>query len=94
MSPLAKYLYQVTPPTHPEINPLVAENWWGPIPNTGRQRTFSTRLDHRFSDKDQVYLRYSQGDFYSFADFGSLPALDGVASTRTTLAPNKSLATS
>ena len=95
ISPLAKYLYEITPlPTHPEINPLVAENWWGPIPNTGRQWTFSTRFDHRFSDKDQVYARYTQGDFYSFANFGSLPALNNVASTRSTLAPNKSLAVS
>ncbi|MEX2264386.1 MAG: TonB-dependent receptor [Bryobacteraceae bacterium] len=95
ISPLAKYLYEITPlPTHPEINPLVAENWWGPVANTGRQWTFTTRFDHRFSDSDQVYARYTQGDFYSFADFGSLPALNNVASTRTTLAPNRSLALS
>jgi hypothetical protein len=95
ISPVAKYLYSVTPlPTHPEINPLVAENWWGPVADTGRQWTLSTRFDHRFSDNDNVYVRYSQGDFYQFSDFGSLPALNGVASTRTTLAPNKSLAAS
>jgi hypothetical protein len=95
MSPLAKELYAITPtPTHPQINPLVEPNWWGPIPNTGRQWTLTTRFDHRFSDKDQIYGRYTQGDFYSFGNFISLPALNNVASTRATLAPNKSLALS
>jgi hypothetical protein len=95
ISPLAKYLYSITPlPTHPQINPLVEPNWWGPVANTGRQWTVTTRIDHHFSDKDQVYGRYTQGDFYSFGNFISLPALNNVASTKATLAPNKSLALS
>ena len=29
-SPLATYLYNVTPlPTHPNVNPLVGDNWFG-----------------------------------------------------------------
>lgn len=95
MSPVAKYLYSITPlPTHPDINPLVEPNWWGPVANTGRQWTITTRIDHRFSDRDQIYGRYTQGDFYSFGNFGSLPALNNVASTKATVAPNKSLALS
>lgn len=95
LSPLSKYLYDVTPlPTMPEVNPLVSENYFGPVPNTSRQWTVTTRFDHRFSDNDQVYGRYTQGDLASFTDFYSLPTLDNVASTKNTYAPNKSLALS
>ena len=95
ISPLTKYLYSVTPlPTQPEVNPLVAANYLGLVPNTSQQWTLTTRFDHRFSDRDQVYGRYTQGDLRTSRDFGSLPALDGVASTKRDLAPNKSLALS
>jgi hypothetical protein len=95
ISPLSKYLYSITPlPTQPAVNPLVEDNYLGPVPNTSRQWTVTTRFDHRFSDRDQVYGRYTQGDLSSFRDFISLPALDGVASTKRDLAPNKSVALS
>ncbi len=86
ISPLAKYLYGVTPlPTKPDVNPLVESNWFGPGPNTARQWTLSTRIDHRFSDNDQFYARYSRGDLY-FYRLGvpaivDISPLDGVAST-------------
>lgn len=93
MSPLAKELFAITPlPTHPQVNPLVDFNWWGPVPNNTRQWTLTTRIDHRFSDKDSIYGRYTQGDSRNFSDFGSLPMLNNVANTRQTLMPNKSLA--
>ena len=95
ISPLAKYLYSITPlPTRPEVNPLVADNWLGTVPDTDRQWTLSTRFDHRFSENDVIYGRYTQGDSYSLSDFGSLPALNGVASLKRTYAPNKNLAVS
>jgi hypothetical protein len=95
ISPLAKYLYSITPlPTHPNVNPLVDDNWLGLVPDTDRQWTLTTRFDHRFSDKDHVYARYTQGDSYALSDFESLPALNGVASLKQTYAPNKNMAVS
>jgi hypothetical protein len=86
LSPLAKYLYSVTPmPTFPEVNPLVQSNWFGPGPNTARHWTLTTRIDHRFSDKDQFYGRYTRGDLYFYRiglpAITAISALDGVANT-------------
>ena len=64
LSPLAKYVYGVVPlPTDPGVNPLVANNYFGPAPTNSDQRTFTFRADHRFSDKDQVYGRFSRGQW-------------------------------
>ena len=58
-SPLAAYLYSVTPlPTNNE-NPLVGFNWVGLGFLDTNQNTVTTRLDHRFSDKAQFFARYS-----------------------------------
>ena len=93
MSPLAKTLFEITPlPTHPQVNPLIDFNWWGPIPNNTRQWTTTARFDHRFSDSDSVYARYTQGDSSNFTNFLGLPMLNNVANTRQTLMPNRSLA--
>lgn len=95
MSPLAKQLFAITPePTLPDVNPLVDNNWWGPVPNTNRQWTISARLDHAIGDKDRFYARYSQGDATVFRQFESQPMLNGVAGTHQRTSPNKSLASS
>src|SRR4029450_11187466 len=42
-SPLATYLYNVTPaPTHPNVNPLVSANWFGLGFNNTDQTTITT----------------------------------------------------
>jgi hypothetical protein len=62
LSPTAKYLFGVTPlPTLPNVNPLVDDNFVGPIRETDFSYTFSNRVDQRFSDRDLVYVRYSKG---------------------------------
>jgi len=95
ITPLAKYLFSITPlPTHPEVNPLVDLNWFGPVPFTTRQWTSTTRLDHRFTDRDQVYARYTQGDTFAFEQKFTQPMLNNVAGTVRRLSPNKSLALS
>ncbi len=64
LSPLAKYVFGVVPlPTDPGVNPLVANNYFGPAPTNSDQRTLTFRGDHRFSEKDQVYGRYSRGQW-------------------------------
>jgi hypothetical protein len=83
-SPLAKYLYSVTPePTHPAVNPLVDSNWWGQVPNNRLDWTMTTRVDHRLSDRDQVFFRYTHGVRDAFAQSGSSPVtLDQTANAR------------
>jgi hypothetical protein len=62
LSPLAKYVFGVVPlPTDPGVNPLVAQNYFGPAPTNQDQRTITLRLDHRLSDKNQIFGRFSHG---------------------------------
>jgi hypothetical protein len=92
-SPLAKYMYGVLPaPNRPDVNPLVAANYYGPAPDHYNQGTLSLRFDHRFSDRDSVYARLSNS--HSQRDNASLgvPTLDKTANYVQTLAPNKNLA--
>ena len=62
LSPLAKYVFGVVPlPTDPGVNPLVANNYFGPAPTNSDQRTITTRVDHRLTQNDQIFFRYSRG---------------------------------
>ena len=62
LSPLAKYVFSVTPlPTEPNVNPVVADNYFGPAPTVINQRTLTFRGDHRIGDRDQIFGRYSNG---------------------------------
>ena len=62
LSPLAKYVFSVTPlPTDPNVNPLVADNYFGVAPTNINQRSFTGRGDHRLGDKDQIFGRFSYG---------------------------------
>ena len=62
LSPLAKYVFGVVPlPTSPDVNPLVAQNYFGLAPTVTDQRTYTTRVDQRVSDRNQVFGRYSHG---------------------------------
>jgi hypothetical protein len=99
ISPLAKVLFSATPlPTMPDVNPNIAYNWYGSVANTQRSWTTSTRVDHRFGEKDQVYGRYTQGNFSSLGPTGGgVPSTDWAkvpGNTQSNFAPNKSLAVS
>jgi carboxypeptidase family protein len=62
LSPLAKYIFGVTPlPTEPNINPLVANNYNGLAPTVTNSRTLTFRGDHRLRDQDSLFGRYSRG---------------------------------
>ena len=90
ISPLAKRLYEISPlPTHPSVSPMLDSNWWGVAPNTSRQRTITTRVDHRFTDNDRFFLRYTKGDEYSFSQDWNLPMLDLIAGSVRRIAPNQ-----
>ena len=72
LSPLAKYLYSVTPvPTEPQVNPMVTSNYWYLAPNNRLEWTTTARVDHRVSDRDQIFFRYSHGVRDSFAQSGN-----------------------
>jgi hypothetical protein len=63
MSDIAKYLYSVTPePTHPGVNPLVSSNYFAPGVSNRLDHTETVRIDHRLSDKDQLFGRYTHGN--------------------------------
>ena len=96
ISPLAKYLLSITPlPTHPNVNPLVDSNWLGPVPFNRRQWTITGRFDHRFTSKDQTYLRFTKGNDNQFRyPFGTVPTSDLVAGTAVNTAPNSATALS
>src|SRR5215471_3505213 len=62
LSPVAKYVFGVSPlPTDPNVNPLVAQNYFGLAPTNLDQRTFTVRGDHQFGNKDKIFGRYSHG---------------------------------
>jgi hypothetical protein len=97
-NPLSKYLLDVTPmPTLPNVNPLVASNFFGPVSRPNRSWTTSTRIDQRLGERDQFYGRYTQGQYSSLTDFYHMPTTNYSkvpANTETVLAPNKSVAIS
>jgi hypothetical protein len=71
-SPLAKYLYNITPePTLLQVNPLAASNYFGAQPNERRDWTFTTRGDHRLSNRDQLSFRFSRGNRWSMGRSGN-----------------------
>jgi hypothetical protein len=93
LSPTAKYLFGITPlPTNPEINPLVDANWIGPSPRLDEQDTKSIRIDHRFSDKDLMYARYSRGTNYQEYPYPQQIMLDYLSSVTNRWWPNDAVA--
>jgi hypothetical protein len=101
MSPLAKQLLDITPlPTLPEVSPMLDSNWWGVGPDWSRQWTISTRIDHRFTDNDRFFARYTKGGERTMSQDWNLPyaagsgPLNGVPGTVRRIAPNQNLALS
>jgi len=71
-SPLATYFYSVTPePTHPGINPLVASNYFAPAVSNRLDHTETVRVDHRLSDRDQLFGRFSHGNRWAKSRSGA-----------------------
>lgn len=62
MSPNAKYMFSIMPsPTFPDVNPMIANNWFGLIPSSTMDYMVTNRIDERVTDHDQVFLRASVG---------------------------------
>lgn len=83
ISPVARYMFSITPlPTH-DINPLIDYNWWGPQQNIENRWNLSSPPDHRLSEKDQLYVRLQftdrLNDYRVDAGGNGLQMLNGVA---------------
>jgi hypothetical protein len=60
ISPTAKFLFDLwLEPNLSSINPLIDANRVVPILRSLFQETYNTRIDHRFSQRDQLFVRYS-----------------------------------
>jgi hypothetical protein len=93
LSPVAKQLFSVTPlPTHPQINPLIDNNWIGPVPRLRNDTTTSVRVDHRISEKDLVYARVSRGSVDEAYQYPNQIMLDNVSSVTNRWWPNTTVA--
>ena len=92
ISPLAKALFAVTPlPTMPGVNPLIDVNWSGPSPSWTNNWTSSTRIDHRFSDRDTIFARYTQSSADQLYQYAGQIMLDRLAGATLRTAPNKAI---
>lgn len=94
-TPLAKHLYGIMPlPTLPSVNPLTQQpNWYGPIFNNQNQYTFTSKVDERLSDRDQLWFRYTHSPSTTFLGenyFGSPPTLDSQANIQGDFGQNDS----
>ncbi len=81
ISALAKYLQTITPAANLDVNPLVAQNYWGPLRQTSNNWTFTARFDHRFTDRDQFYVRVNYTDLKYLRDVNAgshFQMLDGM----------------
>jgi len=95
VSPLWKYLMDLTPqPTLPN-NPLIANNWFGNATTLQNDSTMAARIDHRFSDRDTIYVRYSKNAWLNDAPFsGAVPLLRNAANRNAYTSPGQSVALS
>ncbi|MGD0501028.1 MAG: carboxypeptidase regulatory-like domain-containing protein [Bryobacteraceae bacterium] len=57
--PIAKYLYNIEPAPTNNANPNIGTNYFGLNNNPYRDSMSTTRIDHRMSDRDQVFVRVS-----------------------------------
>jgi hypothetical protein len=62
LSPLAQYLYSITPmPTVPGVNPQVGNNWISGFPAYQNRDGEILRFDHTISDNDHLFVRFQRG---------------------------------
>ncbi|HOQ46929.1 MAG TPA: TonB-dependent receptor [Bryobacteraceae bacterium] len=91
MSPVAKYLFSVTPEPTTADNPLVARNWYGTYNRRSIGYNFSMKVDHHFSEKDQIYVRYSQKNSTDNEPFSSQRMLNDAVGYTALEVPTKTL---
>jgi hypothetical protein len=100
MSPVAKFVFDRTAlPNLPNVNPLVDANWVGLFKRPLEQDTRNLRIDHRISEKDLIYVRFSYNQHFETYGGDSGPFLGfpingmDVINRTTRWWPNHSLST-
>jgi hypothetical protein len=93
LSPIAKYMFGVTPSPTNSLSPLVGSNLTALAPVIQDQRTYTFRGDHRISQKDLIFGRYSKGDWdllqrRSFSTGGFPITSDGLYNRETYAEPS------
>jgi len=91
LSPVAKYLFSITPEPTTADNPLVRSNWYGIFKSTSASYNLSMRFDHHFSERDQVYVRWSQNNSNSRTPFSYQTMLNDATGWSYGSAPTKTL---
>jgi hypothetical protein len=81
------------------VNPLVDSNWFGPVPNPQRHFMLTGRFDHRFSEKDNLYVRATRNTYDVITSTGGnlpqgLPMFNPEVNNYENSAPNADLAIS
>ena len=98
ISPTAKFIFDHTKlPTHPHINPLVDANWIGPSRRPLEQDTRNIRVDHRITENDLIYVRFSYNQHFELLGGSNAPfePINGFRTIEQTTRwwPNHSLST-
>jgi hypothetical protein len=62
--PIAQYLYSIMPAPTNNANPNLGTNYFGLLNTPEKDAMLTTRIDHRVSDKDQVFGRVSVNRTY------------------------------
>lgn len=74
-SPIAKYAYSIMPEPTNNANPLVTNNYFGLGFSNTRDWMWTTRIDQRLSDNDQIFFRVSY-NFNEVMYSNGVPSLD------------------
>jgi hypothetical protein len=93
-SPVAKYLFSITPLPTNNVNPLIDNNWYGQAKYYTPESSLSIRIDHRFTDRDQFFARYNSVKSPNLDCRSWLPALNQVAGWKTVVDKERSGAAS
>ena len=95
LNPVAKYMFGITPLPTNTANPMVDYNWYGPESSYYTSWTLSARVDHRFSEKDNMYARLNKdGVTQTYETSGYQQMLNNVAGYEVNKNPAESLAVS
>ena len=91
MSPLYSFfLSDIPKATLPNVNPFLGANYFAPKPSTTDNSTYVLRVDQKFGDKDQVYVRLSNSTLTQIGASGyGLQVADQTSNLNALKGPNK-----
>lgn len=93
IGPLAQYLFSITPLPNSPASPMLDSNYWYPTTTWQKNKTFTVRVDQRFSDRDQFYFRMTYLDDPS-TYYSGIPFTNKVAGWKHVLDGERSAAAS